>query len=84
MPHRSSGSSESSSADLDVIIKTIREKTGTTVTPEWADRVRGQVLGARDIRNSAAYLRRAIETAPRDTYIPARTPPKFTKEHGFT
>lgn len=75
MPRRSSGSSGSSDADLDLIIKTIWEKAAVTVTPEWAARVREQILGARDIRNPGAYLHRAITTAPRDTYIPAFTPP---------
>ena len=59
-----------------MIIKTIWEKAGITVTHEWAARVREQILGARDIRNSAAYLRRAIDTAPRDTYVPTPAPPK--------
>jgi hypothetical protein len=76
MPHRSSGSSGSSDADLEVIIKTIWGKAGITVTHEWAERVREQILGARDIRNSAAYLKRAIETAPKETYTPTATPPR--------
>ena len=76
MPHKSSGSSGSSGADLDVIIKTIWGKAGITVTHEWAERVREQILGARDIRNSAAYLRRAIETAPKETYVPTAIPPR--------
>lgn len=73
-PRRSSGSSGSSGADLDVIIKTICEKTGVTVSEAWAARVRDQILGARDIRNPGAYLRRAIESAPADTYIPVTVP----------
>ena len=75
-PRRSSGSSGSSDADLDVIIKAIWGKAGVTVTHEWAARVREQILGARDIRNPAAYLRQAIENAPADTYIPHDGPPK--------
>lgn len=58
-----------------MIIKAIWEKAGIEVTREWAARVREQILGARDIRNPGAYLRRAIEAAPRETYIPAITPP---------
>jgi len=58
-----------------VIIKAIWEKAAVTVTADWAARVREQILGARDIRNPGAYLRRTITTAPRDTYVPAPTPP---------
>lgn len=59
-----------------MIIKTIWEKTGVTVTHEWAARVREQIVGARDIRHPAAYLRQAIENAPADTYIPHDGPPR--------
>ncbi|SRR6266700_3240518 len=75
-PPRSSGSSTSSAAQIEMIIKTICEKTGQTITPEWAGRVREQILGARDnVRHPEAYLRRAILEAPPDTYIPHGTPP---------
>ena len=70
-PRRSSRSSGSS---IDAIIKAICEKTGVTVTPEWAERVREQILGARDIAHPEAYLRRAIDAAPPETYIPHDTP----------
>lgn len=83
VPHRSSESSMSSGADLETIIKTICEKTGTTVTAEWAARVREQILGARDIRRSQTYLRKVIMGAPPDTYLPTPAPPKFTKDQGF-
>jgi hypothetical protein len=74
-PHRSSGSSGSSAGQIEMIIKTICEKTGITITPEWAGRIREQILGARDnVRHPEAYLRRAILEAPPDTYIPHDSP----------
>lgn len=76
-PHRSSGSSGSSAAQIEVIIKTICEKTGQTITPEWAERIRQQVIGARDnVRHPEAYLRRAILEAPPGTYVPHDSPPQ--------
>ena len=74
-PH---GSSESSgSSDLDAIINAIKERDGVTVDRNWAARVREQILGARDVRHPAAYMRRAIRDAPPGTYSPAPQPPPF-------
>jgi hypothetical protein len=77
-------SSLSSGADLDVITKAIHERSGITITPEWAERVREQIIGARDIRRPEAYLRRVILGAPANTYVPADQPPRFSREKGFT
>lgn len=84
MPHRSSGSSTSSGAEIEAIIKAIYERAGITVTPEWAGRVLEQILGARDnIRRPEQYLRRVITAAPPGTYVPTQTPPRFTRDKGF-
>jgi hypothetical protein len=83
-PHRSSMSSRSTEDEIDAIIRAIKDRSGTTVTPEWGRRVRDQVLGARDnIRDPAAYARRVIMAAPPDTYRPTPTPPRYTKSKGF-
>lgn len=82
-PHRSSVSSGSSAAEVDAVIKAIWEKTGQTVTAEWAERVRAQVLGARDnVRHPEAYLRRVIGDAPPDTYLPHDLPPRGCQRCG--
>lgn len=85
MPLRSSMSSKSSGGvEIEAVIEAIREKTGSTVTAEWAARVAEQVLGAReDIRDRVAYLRTVIRAAPADTYRQTPQPPRFTKAKGF-
>lgn len=83
-PRKSSMSSRSTGDEIESIIQAIKDRSGATVDREWAQRVRDQVLGARDgIRDPAAYCRRVIEAAPADTYRPTPIPPRFTKERGF-
>lgn len=75
VPHRSSGSSGSSAGQIDAIIKAIHEKTGKTISEDWAERIRAQILGARDnVRHPEAYLRRVILAAPSETYLPTPGP----------
>lgn len=83
-PRNSSMSSRSTEDEIESIIKAIRDRSGASVDREWAQRVRDQVLGARDnIRDPAAYCRRVIMGAPPETYRPTPTPPRFTKARGF-
>lgn len=60
-------------AFVHTIIETLRQETGRTVTPEWAARVRDQILGGRDVRRPLPYLIRALRERPRD-FLPASTP----------
>lgn len=81
---KSSMSSKSSREEISAVIEAIKARAGITVSEEWADRVAGQVLGARDrVRDPVAVLRAVIGKAPRDTYAPTPQPPRFTKEKGF-
>lgn len=83
-PHESSKSTKSTEDEIGAIIRAIKERSGATVSAEWARRVRDQILGARDnIRDPAAYCRRVILAAPPDTYRPTPIPPRFTAEKGF-
>lgn len=74
-PRRSSESSGSSQTDA--VIKAICEVTGLTVSSDWAERVRAQILGNRSVRHPEAYLRQVIRNAPPDTYVPHPPPPAF-------
>jgi hypothetical protein len=74
-PRRSSGSSESSQTDA--VIKAICEMTGLTISSEWAERVRAQILGNRSVRHPEAYLREVIRNAPPGTYVEHIHPPDF-------
>jgi hypothetical protein len=47
-----------------IIIGTILQVTGKTVTPEWARRIEAHILDGRAPRNRVAYLRRAILSEP--------------------
>lgn len=81
---RSSGSSRSSGLVLSAIIEAIALRDSVTVGEEWAERVREQIIGARGIGKPEAYVRRVIMAAPPGTYCPQSTPPRFTKDGGFT
>ncbi|MEV4320972.1 hypothetical protein AB0J37_01935 [Microbispora rosea] len=52
----------------------LQELTGRTVPPEWAARVRRQLLDGRDVDKPIAYITRALRERPRD-YLPPSTPP---------
>jgi hypothetical protein len=67
--HRSSVSS-GSSEELAAVTKAIADTTGVTVSSEWAERVRVQILGNRTVRHPQAYLRKVIRKAPPGTYLP--------------
>lgn len=87
MPHRSSESSMSSDGDLDVIISEIAQRTGKTIGRAAAARIRGELLDkARGtISDSRAYLRRCILREPDPArWLPTPTPPKYSREKGFT
>lgn len=84
MPHQSSRSSRSSTAEIEAVIEAIKGSTGKTVDERWAARVADQILGARDrVRDPAAVIHATIRRAPRDTYLPTPAPPRFTKARGF-
>lgn len=55
------------------IIETLAAETGRTVTPEWAARIRHQILDGRAIEKPLAYIARAIRERPRE-FLPAETP----------
>jgi len=83
-PHQSSRSSRSTGGEIEAIIRAIRIRSGRTASRDWAERIRDQILGARDnIHDPIAYLTRVITTAPPDTYAPTPQPPRFTAEKGF-
>lgn len=73
-PLRSSRQNESAT-DLDSIIKAIQDKTGTTVTRDWAGRVADQVTEGRPVRNLGAYVAAAVAAAPADRFLPHSGPP---------
>jgi len=52
----------------------LRDLTGRTVPPDWAARVRRQLLGGRDVERPVAYITRAIRERPGD-FLPPSTPP---------
>ncbi|MGI5153615.1 hypothetical protein [Microbispora sp. CA-102843] len=51
----------------------LQDLTGRTVPPEWAARVRRQLLDGRDVDKPIAYITRALRERPRD-YLPPSTP----------
>jgi hypothetical protein len=67
------GSSARASPDLiDLITTEIKTITGSEITPEWADRIAGEILKGRSIASPLAYVRSAIrsETDPRTRFLP--------------
>lgn len=55
------------------IINLLAELTGTTITPEWAARVRRDILDGRNVRTPHAYVAKTIKGRPRDFLPGART-----------
>jgi hypothetical protein len=56
---------------IQTIIGVLADETGRTVEPEWADRIRRQILAGRKPDNPAAYIAACIRASPRD-YLPTR------------
>lgn len=54
---------------IQTIIGTLADETGRTIDPNWAERVRRQILAGRNPDNPAAYIAACIRGAPRD-YLP--------------
>lgn len=60
--------------DLDTrIVTLVAQLTGRHITPEWATRIRRQILDGRTIRDPAAYVTRAIRESPND-FVPHNDP----------
>jgi hypothetical protein len=85
-PRKSSRSSRScGDTEINAVIDAVRARAGVTVTEEWAERVVGQIIGARDkVRDPVAVIHAVISKAPRDTYAPTPQPPRYTATKGFT
>jgi hypothetical protein len=54
---------------IQTIIGVLADETGRTVDPEWADKVRRQILAGRNPSNPAAYIAACLRADPRD-YLP--------------
>ncbi len=75
----SSGSRRATENDDDTtidktIIETLAHETGRTVTPEWAARVRRQILAGRQPADPCAYVAAAIRGEPR-RFLPTNGDP---------
>lgn len=62
------------------IIDLLADLTGRTVTPEWADAVRRQLLDGRQVDHQARYVTKAIRERPRD-FLPSGGPPAKCEIH---
>lgn len=78
-PHRSSAQAMSSDADLQAIIRAIRERAGVEVDSAWAARVRDDVIEGRHVRDVGAYVARSIMAAPPSRFTPTPTPPTYAE-----
>lgn len=76
---------------IQTIIAAVHERTGVTITPEWAGTVHDLILGGRAVGNPAAYILRTInsESDPRGRFLPAvangHAPPnvrRMCRDHG--
>ncbi len=65
------------SGDLvDLVIKQLHERTGMTVTRQWAETTRDLLLARPGVRNPRAYIIRTITTDPHpDRWLPTPQPP---------
>lgn len=70
------------SEDLaDLVIKQLHERTGITVTHEWAEKTRDLLLTRPGIVNPRAYLIRVITTDPHpERWLPTPEPPPYREE----
>jgi hypothetical protein len=70
------------SGDLvDLVIKQLYERTGVTVTHEWAETTRDLLLARPGIKNPRAYIIRTITTDPRpERWLPTPVPPPLQQE----
>lgn len=70
------------SGDLvDLVIKQLLERTGITVTREWATGTRDLLLARPGIKNERAYLIRTITTDPHpERWLPTPVPPPLQQE----
>jgi hypothetical protein len=70
------------SGDLaDLVIKQLHERTGVTVTHEWAEKTRDLLLTRPGIRNERAYIIRTITTDPHpERWLPTPEPPPYHRE----
>ena len=59
--------------DQDPVIQTIigvlKDETGRTVEPDWAEKIRRQILGGRQVTDPARYIAACIRANPHD-YLP--------------
>jgi hypothetical protein len=70
------------SGDLvDLVIKQLAERTGITVTREWAETTRATLLARPGIKNPRAYIIRTITTDPNpERWLPTPAPPPYHRE----
>ena len=70
------------SGDLvDLVIKQLHDRTGVTVTHEWAETTRDLLLARPGVRNPRAYIIRTITTDPHpERWLPTPTPPPLQQE----
>lgn len=62
------------------ITTVIAELTGRTITPDWAARIRRQLLDGREITNRVAYATKAVRERPRD-FLPPDGPAEKCPVH---
>ena len=67
------------SGDLvDLVIKQLHDRTGTTVTRDWATTTRDLLLARPGVRNPRAYIIRTITTDPHpERWLPTPEPPAY-------
>jgi hypothetical protein len=70
------------SGDLvDLVIKQLHDRTGVTVTREWAETTRDLLLARPGVRNPRAYIIRTITTDPHpERWLPTPEPPPYREE----
>jgi hypothetical protein len=59
------------------IINVLAEETRRTVTPDWATKVRRQILDGRDVTKPISYVTRALRERPRDFLPTAGSQPNL-------
>jgi hypothetical protein len=65
----------------ELVVKQLAERTGVTVTREWAEKTRDLLLARPGIKNPRAYIIRTITTDPHpERWLPTPEPPPYHRE----
>lgn len=67
---------------LDAVIESIKQRTGRTITHDWAAKIADLILDGRTVNDKITYLRRAIdaEPNPHQRFLPTSQPPPFDRD----